>query len=226
MKPFTTLSIVVFVLIAGGHLARILFGWEVTIAGRGVPTWPSAVAFVAMGLLAVLLAREGTKSAIQAPSARPRPPQGTPAPDPAQYGNAISLIEHQIQIFWLVFGAFLLAETVLLGAIISILKDGPKVVIFVGSVAGLLLVFPWWTSFRYNHTMYRLRMMQARAFEPECGSFFDEGRLLIEEHQEVRGVKMPWSARVLPQRWADAVLVVLFAIAFFFLAVWYRPWQD
>jgi hypothetical protein len=41
-----------------------------------------------------------------------------------QYELAITLIQYYVELFWLIFGAFLLAETVLIGAIASIAKDG------------------------------------------------------------------------------------------------------
>ena len=61
MKPFTSLAVVLFALIAIGHLARLLFGWPVSIAGRTVPMWPSAVGLVVSGLLAVFVWRENKR---------------------------------------------------------------------------------------------------------------------------------------------------------------------
>jgi len=58
------------------------------------------------------------------------------------YALAIGLIEQQVQIFWLIFGAFLLAEIVLLGGVVSIAKEGPKELVFGGAVLGVLLVVP------------------------------------------------------------------------------------
>jgi putative Ca2+/H+ antiporter (TMEM165/GDT1 family) len=226
MKRLAVLSVVVFAVMAMGHLARVILGWEVAIAGRTIPTWVSGVAFLALALLAVLLWLEATGAAAIRPATAIRPAMDERTdPDPEKYGAAISLIEQQFQIFWLVFGAFLLAETVLLGGVVSIAKDGPTELILGGATVGLLLVVPWWTSFRYNHAMYTLRIMQARAFEPGSGSFFEEGRRLIEDGQPVRGIRMPWSARVLPPRWADAALIFLFGAAFLFLAVWTWFWR-
>jgi hypothetical protein len=41
MKPFTTLAIVVFELIALVHLFRIIWGFEVVVSGMEVPQWVS-----------------------------------------------------------------------------------------------------------------------------------------------------------------------------------------
>lgn len=43
-----------------------------------------------------------------------------------QYDRAITLIQYYVQLMWFIFGAFLLAETVLLGAVASVAKDGSK----------------------------------------------------------------------------------------------------
>jgi len=37
MKPFTTLAVVVFTLVAALHLLRIALGWEVIIQGTVIP---------------------------------------------------------------------------------------------------------------------------------------------------------------------------------------------
>ena len=54
-KTFSTLAGVVFLLASAVQLLRLVFRWEVTIAGWQVPLWISAVAFV----LAASLAYEG-----------------------------------------------------------------------------------------------------------------------------------------------------------------------
>jgi hypothetical protein len=58
MKPFTTIAIVIFSLIALAHLLRIVFKWEVIANGISIPLWPSAVAAVILGVLAYMLWRE------------------------------------------------------------------------------------------------------------------------------------------------------------------------
>ncbi len=59
VKPFTTVAVVVFALVALLQLIRVVAGWEVTINGLAVPLWASVVAFIAATVLAVMVWREG-----------------------------------------------------------------------------------------------------------------------------------------------------------------------
>lgn len=58
MKPFTKIAIAVFSLVALLHLLRLVFGWEVIIAGIIIPFWVSVIGLIVAGVLAVLLWRE------------------------------------------------------------------------------------------------------------------------------------------------------------------------
>ena len=58
LKPFTTLAVVVFSLVALLQLARFILNWEVMVNGIAIPVWASGIAFVIAGGLAVLLWRE------------------------------------------------------------------------------------------------------------------------------------------------------------------------
>ena len=58
MKPFTTIAVAVFSLVALLQLLRVLMGWEVVIGGVHIPFWASLVACVAAAGLAVLVWRE------------------------------------------------------------------------------------------------------------------------------------------------------------------------
>ena len=58
MKPFTTIAVVLFALIALLHLIRLFVGWEVTLDGKIVPMWLSAAGFVIAGGLVLMLWRE------------------------------------------------------------------------------------------------------------------------------------------------------------------------
>jgi hypothetical protein len=57
-KPFTTMAVLVLALVALLHLARVLAGWEVVVDGAQVPLWPSWIAVVVAGGLAVMVWRE------------------------------------------------------------------------------------------------------------------------------------------------------------------------
>lgn len=57
-KPFTTIAVVVFSLIALLQLLRFTLGWEVVVNGMSVPVWASAIACVVAAVLAVMVGRE------------------------------------------------------------------------------------------------------------------------------------------------------------------------
>ncbi|HEY0802219.1 MAG TPA: hypothetical protein VGD54_15385, partial [Steroidobacteraceae bacterium] len=61
MKPFTTVAIVVFVLVALAQLLRVVLGWEVTINGVIIPPWASLIACGIAVTLAIMLWREKSK---------------------------------------------------------------------------------------------------------------------------------------------------------------------
>ena len=58
MKPFTTIAIVIFSLVAVLHVLRLIFGWEAVINGLVMPMWVSAVGIIVAGGLAVMVWRE------------------------------------------------------------------------------------------------------------------------------------------------------------------------
>ncbi len=58
MKTGTQLAIIVFALVAIGHLLRILNGVPVTIGDWDVPQWVSLLGILIPGLIAALLWRE------------------------------------------------------------------------------------------------------------------------------------------------------------------------
>jgi hypothetical protein len=65
MKPFTTVAVTVFSLVAGVHLARIVLDWKVVVGesvvavgGTSIPMWASYLGVVIAGGLAVMVWRE------------------------------------------------------------------------------------------------------------------------------------------------------------------------
>ena len=58
MKPFTTIAVIVFALVAVAHLLRLFYGWEVVVAGAVIPMWVSWLGLVVAGGLAVMIWRE------------------------------------------------------------------------------------------------------------------------------------------------------------------------
>ncbi len=60
-KTFSLVTGVLFLVVAVAHLARIVYGWEITIDTFVVPVWMSWIALAATGFLAysgLRLARE------------------------------------------------------------------------------------------------------------------------------------------------------------------------
>jgi hypothetical protein len=58
MKPFTTIAIVIFSLVAVLHALRLIFGWQAVIDGLVIPMWASVVGLIIAGWLAIMLWRE------------------------------------------------------------------------------------------------------------------------------------------------------------------------
>ena len=58
MKPFTTIAVALFTLIAVVHLLRLFAGWEVVVVGFSIPVWWSAIGLVVAGGLALMVWRE------------------------------------------------------------------------------------------------------------------------------------------------------------------------
>ncbi len=58
MKPFTTIAIVIFSLVAVLHVLRLIFGWQAVIDGLVIPMWASVVGLIIAGWLAIMLWRE------------------------------------------------------------------------------------------------------------------------------------------------------------------------
>ena len=58
MKPFTTVAVGIFALVALLQLLRVALGWEITVNGVPIPLWASVVACVVAATLAFMLSRE------------------------------------------------------------------------------------------------------------------------------------------------------------------------
>jgi hypothetical protein len=61
MKPFTTLAVVIFALIALVHLYRLVRPFEVVVHGMVVPQWVSLAGLAVAGVLALMLRRESRR---------------------------------------------------------------------------------------------------------------------------------------------------------------------
>ncbi len=65
MKPITSISVVLFALMAFGHLLRVLAGWEILINATVIPMWPSVLVFLVFGGVAIMLWREAKRGMVQ-----------------------------------------------------------------------------------------------------------------------------------------------------------------
>ena len=61
MKPFTTLAVVIFALIALVHLFRLIWGFEVVVSGTMVPQWVSVPGLIIAAGLALMLWQESRR---------------------------------------------------------------------------------------------------------------------------------------------------------------------
>jgi hypothetical protein len=61
MKPFTTVAVLIFTIIALAHLYRLVQPFEVTVASAPIPTWASAAGLVVAGVLALMVRRESRR---------------------------------------------------------------------------------------------------------------------------------------------------------------------
>ena len=61
MKPFTTLAVVVFSLVALVHFLRVALGWTVTIDSLVIPIWVSILGGVIAAAFAFALSREARR---------------------------------------------------------------------------------------------------------------------------------------------------------------------
>jgi hypothetical protein len=62
MKPFTTIAVVIFTIVALTHTCRIWFGWDVMLGGTAIPMWASYLGLIIAGGLAIGLWRESRAS--------------------------------------------------------------------------------------------------------------------------------------------------------------------
>jgi len=69
MKPFTTIAVLLFSLVATLQLIRFLLNWEVTVNGVAIPGWASGIACLIAAGLALMLWRENRPTGAQLPPA-------------------------------------------------------------------------------------------------------------------------------------------------------------
>jgi hypothetical protein len=134
-----------------------------------------------------------------------------------EYKLAISLMEYHTNLLWLEFGAFLLAETIILGIL------GQMIIQNESHNRILILCIPWGTTFEHNYKYYHLRIEQARELEPKLGfSLLATGRVLshgetVQINKEC--LRFCFLAKMLPPRRAVPALIILFVILFILMII-------
>lgn len=58
MKPFTSIAVLVFTLVALVQALRVALGWVITVNGFAIPSWASVIAAIIAATLAFKLWRE------------------------------------------------------------------------------------------------------------------------------------------------------------------------
>jgi hypothetical protein len=61
MKPFTTLAVLIFALVAVVHVFRLIRGIQIIFGSHTIPMWTSVVGAIAAGLLAIMVWRESRR---------------------------------------------------------------------------------------------------------------------------------------------------------------------
>ncbi len=137
-----------------------------------------------------------------------------------KYSFALELLKSQVQTLWTIFGIFLIAETVLLGALANSFRVGQMMeIVFVGALFGLLLAIPWWSTFEYARSFYLLRIEQAKQFEPMAGSLLTEGADLRDKRTLVKGIRIGRFVRFMSHHRSGSYLIMLFGAAFILIAL-------
>jgi hypothetical protein len=162
-----------------------------------------------------------------------QPSKNNGAEDLNKFQAALQLLQYEQQILWLIFGAFLLPQTVLLGFLLdSALKADPNHLWHVGrfiiALLGLLICVPWFAAYKRNAAYYFFRMSQAKAAEPtEWYLLREEGENFADGHEvKINGEphQLPCLSRAIRTRSAIPMLMLLFPIIYIVLMLLNVPW--
>ena len=136
----------------------------------------------------------------------------------SEYEAAINMLQDTGQTVWLVNGAYLLATTVLLGALLSLLGQDPsppRWVFVAGGVVCFVICLLWWGSFERAYAFYNFRIDFARSLETDLGySVLTQGRKLSDgEAVKISGRehRIGFPGRLLAMQWWSRSLIGLMA---------------
>ncbi len=135
-----------------------------------------------------------------------------------EYDAAVTMLQDTGQTVWLLNGAYLLAATVLLGALASLLAqtDTPRWLFKAGGVVGVVLCLLWWGSFEHAYSFYNFRMDFARSLEAQLGyRVLTEGKVLADGGDVIvrdRTHRIHFFGRLWAMQWWTRALIALFGI--------------
>jgi hypothetical protein len=158
-----------------------------------------------------------------------------PNSDKEDYDRALQLVQHHAQVVWWAFGTYLVTHTLILGFLTKAISEydpsksnNIRICILGASIFGFLLALLWWITFSYTHTQYVLRIKQAIRHEPNLGMLLSEGDKLAKEGSVCvndHPVSMGYIVHKIPPRYAFRILMLLFAVAYIFIAYIFGPWH-
>ena len=139
-----------------------------------------------------------------------------------RYRAALGHVRYEGQLLWQIFGAFLLAHTVLLSFLLrSAFRSegsGYQPAVFIAGSLGLFLCLPWLATYLRSSKYYEFRMAQAREAEPkEWNIIAGEGEAFSAGCQVRIGNKcycICWLGRILRTKYSVPLLIGAFALAY------------
>ena len=150
-----------------------------------------------------------------------------------KFQAALQLLQYEQQLLWLIFGGFLLPQTVLLGFLLdstlsAVPNYGWHIGRFIIALLGLIICVPWFAAYKRNAAYYFFRMSQAKAAEPkEWHLLRDEGENFADGHEVTINGEMhqlPCLSRIIRTRWAIPMLMWLFPVIYIVLVIMNGPW--
>jgi hypothetical protein len=149
-------------------------------------------------------------------------------PDIERYLQAAENEKYEADMVWETFNAFLLAQTIFLAFLLqsNFSKDyklGYNLGTNIASLFGLLLCFPWITSFYRSMVIFNYRAKQARLLEPEGWNLLNDS---IEDLHLKYYPHIPIIiSKRLTTRCSVVMLIWLFILIYLILIFISSPWM-
>lgn len=152
-----------------------------------------------------------------------------------KYKLALGLLTFEAQFLWTIFSTFLLVHAIFLGFIVqTAFKENSffnyNLPCFLAGIVGIILVMPWYGTFRRNSDFYILRMAQSRESEPEdwnlvagVGQKFADGQKVTVDGKEYR-INL-WG-RILRNKISVPLLIIIFTLVYISIIISSGPWNK